>query len=307
MSKIQAKKKIAFFDIDGTIRNMSLTQALYRVLVSGVYKYRGNNPDWIRNRPSEIEVLHQYYKDQRTTKGTIYENKTRDELFSVCGEAMTEFIMVALEGYSKEEVLQIGYQIANDYKYEDYLYSSVLLEELKSEGYDIVAISGSPEFLVKPFAELYGFTKAYGQEYTKNPETSIYEPAERRTYCDKHILMEHYLQEAGIARADAFIVAVGDTAGDATMLQEANVAFAMNPSGGLAMAMRDRLKNYCEINPGKGYMRVVEPVQISGYWIIRQEKSLLNVDDARNRKLIRDDIRARISGEYKAALQFNKP
>ena len=56
MSKIQTKKKIAFFDIDGTIRNMSLTQALYRVLVSGAYGYRGNNPDWIRDRPREIEV-----------------------------------------------------------------------------------------------------------------------------------------------------------------------------------------------------------------------------------------------------------
>ena len=219
---------------------------------------------------------------------------------------MVEFIMVALEGYSKEEVLQIGYQIANDYKYEDYLYSSVLLEELKSQGYDIVAISGSPEFLVKQFAELYGFTKAYGQEYLFNPETSIYEPAERRTYCDKHVLVEHYLQEAGIARADAFIVAVGDTAGDATMLQGADVAFAMNPSGGLAMAMRNRLKDYCEINPGKGYMRVVEPVKISDYWTIRQEKSLLNADDARNRKQIREDIRARISGEYEPRVAFTK-
>lgn len=40
------KHKIAFFDIDGTIRNKSLTESLFEILVQD-YPYRGANEEKI--------------------------------------------------------------------------------------------------------------------------------------------------------------------------------------------------------------------------------------------------------------------
>ncbi len=282
------KRKIAFFDIDGTIRDKSLSKTLFDLLCYD-YKYRGNNfPEYnqLKNKAKQLRV---YYKDQRATKGTAFEKISRDELFGCFSQVLVEFVMLALESYSKEEVFLIGERIAKEFSYEDYLYSSILIEELKNNGFELVAISGSPEFLVKPFAENYGFTKSYGQKFIPEEATSIYKPIDVVTFRDKHLFMEEYLKKIGVCREESYIVAVGDTAGDATMLQEADVSFAVNPSLSLSELMKGRICNYYEINPGKGFMRVMDKHQ-TAEGIVEIQTKLKNIDE------IRRDIAWRITG-----------
>ena len=281
------KRKIAFFDIDGTIRDKSLSKTLFDLLCYD-YRYRGNNFSGYNQLKNKAKQLRVYYKDQRTAKGTVFEKMSRDELFGCFGQVLVEFVMIALEDYSKEEVFLIGERIAKEFSYEDYLYSSILIEELKSNGFELVAISGSPEFLVKPFSEAYGFTKAYGQKFILEEETSIYKPIDVVTFRDKHLFMERYLKKIGVCREEAYIVSIGDTAGDATMLQESDVAFAMNPSLGLAELMKGRIIGYCEINPGKGFMRTVDRFQTMD-GVIELQQKLRTIPE------IRSDIRQRIN------------
>lgn len=100
--------------------------------------------------------------------------------------------------------------------------------------------------------------------------------------------MEIYLKKIGVCREEAYIVSIGDTAGDATMLQESDVAFAMNPSLGLAELMKGRITGYCEINPGKGFMRTVDRFQTMD-GVIELQQKLRTIPE------IRSDIRQRIN------------
>lgn len=55
------KEKVAFFDIDGTIRTKPLPESLYEILIRD-YKYRGNNLEKYQGFQNEIKELRKAYK-----------------------------------------------------------------------------------------------------------------------------------------------------------------------------------------------------------------------------------------------------
>ena len=97
----------------------------------------------------------------------------------------------------------------------------------------MVAISGSPKFLVDAFVKEYGFSKGIGQDYVKDEKAGIFKETSIRTFQDKHIFIKELLRDRSSGdfnRDDFYIVAVGDTECDFSMMEYADKAFIINPS-----------------------------------------------------------------------------
>lgn len=218
------KNRVAFFDIDGTIRNKSLTESLFEILVRD-YKYRGKDFNKYFELQSEISSLRKAYKSSEDRA---------DDLFGEYCQKVVKFAMFALENYTFEEVREIGRRVAVEYRdHQDYAFSKELIKFLRQEGFELVAISGSPKFLVDAFVKEYGFSKGIGQDYVKDEKTGIFKETSIRTFQDKHIFIEELLRDHGSGdfnRDDFYIVAVGDTECDFSMMEYADKAFIINPS-----------------------------------------------------------------------------
>ena len=218
------KHKIAFFDIDGTIQNKSLTESLFEILIQD-YPYRGANEEKYLQLQDEASKLRKAYKSS---------GDEADDLFGKYCQKVVEFSMFALEKYSLEEVREIGRRIATEYRdHQDYVFSKELIEFLRQEGFELVAISGSPKFLVDAFVKEYGFSKGIGQDYVKDGKTGIFKETSIKTFQDKHIFIEEILRDRSSGdfnRDNFYIVAVGDTECDFSMMDYANKAFVINPS-----------------------------------------------------------------------------
>lgn len=218
------KNRVAFFDIDGTIRNKSLTESLFEILVRD-YKYRGKDFNKYFELQSEISSLRRAYKSSEDRA---------DDLFGEYCQKVVKFAMFALENYTIEEVREIGCRVAVEYRdHQDYVFSKELIKFLRQEGFELVAISGSPKFLVDAFVKEYGFSKGIGQDYVKDEKTGIFKETSIRTFQDKHVFIEELLQDRSSGyfnRDDFYIVAVGDTECDFSMMEYADKAFIINPS-----------------------------------------------------------------------------
>lgn len=155
------KEKVAFFDIDGTIRTKPLPESLYEILIRD-YKYRGNNLEKYQGFQNEIKELRKAYKTSE---------KNSDELFGQYCQTVVAFAMIALEKYTSEEVREIGRRVVVEYRgSQDYVSTLNIINLLKKEGFKLIAISGSPKFLVDAFVREYDFSMGIGQDYEKDDQ-----------------------------------------------------------------------------------------------------------------------------------------
>lgn len=221
------KEKVAFFDIDGTIRTKPLPESLYEILIRD-YKYRGNNLEKYQGFQKEIKELRKAYKTSE---------KNSDELFGQYCRTVVAFAMIALEKYTSEEVREIGRRVVVEYRgSQDYVSTLNIINRLRAEDFKLVAISGSPKFLVDAFVKEYDFYMGIGQDYEKDDQ-GIFRETKIRTFENKHMFVEQVLEKmskksstSNINREDFFVVAAGDTQGDFSMMKYADKAFVINPS-----------------------------------------------------------------------------
>ena len=219
------KEKVAFFDIDGTIRTKPLPESLYEILIRD-YKYRGNNLEKYQGFQNEIKELRKAYKTSE---------KNSDELFGQYCQTVVAFAMIALEKYTSEEVREIGRRVVVEYRgSQDYVSTLNIINRLRKEGFKLVAISGSPKFLVDAFVREYNFSMGIGQDYEKDDQ-GIFRETKIRTFENKHTFVEQVLEKMSgkpflFNREDFFVVAAGDTQGDFSMMKYADKAFVINPS-----------------------------------------------------------------------------
>lgn len=219
------KEKVAFFDIDGTIRTRPLPESLYEILIRD-YKYRGGNLEKYQGLQKEIKELRKAYKTSE---------KNSDELFGQYCQMVVAFAMIALEKYTSEEVREIGRRVVVEYRgSQDYISTLNMINFLRTEGFKLVAISGSPKFLVDAFVKEYDFYMGIGQDYEKDDQ-GIFRETKIRTFENKHMFVEQVLEKISgnpflFNREDFFVVAAGDTQGDFSMMKYADKAFVINPS-----------------------------------------------------------------------------
>lgn len=201
------KQKFAVFDIDGTLFRSGLYREVFYELI-------------------KMGILPKEVSEETTRLHREWRHRTH-------GNAFEEFEEAMVGGFDKwlDKLRISDYEIAAkrvlDKKADNvYVYTINLLKSLQNQGYFTIAISGSQEELVEPFAQKYGFDAALGQKYERGDE--YFTGAIIKTHTGKDKLVQRFIDAHNLTLDGSY--AVGDSNGDAGMLELVEHAIAFNPT-----------------------------------------------------------------------------
>lgn len=218
------KKKIAIFDIDGTIFRKNLAFELIDELAR------------IRVFKKEIRKnLIALYSRWLDHKGTYEEYR----------KALVALYAEGLKGCHQEQIKKASRIAVPFYKDRTYIFTNQLIEKLKKDDYHIIAVSGSPFEIVEEYNRYLKFNAVFGSVYEVDQDgvytgNAIFEPTIHKGHVVKQYVTEHNLTLEGS-------YGVGDTESDAKFLEIVEHPIAFNPN-----------LNLKEIAQEKGWRIVVE-------------------------------------------------
>lgn len=211
------KVKLAIFDIDGTIFRSSLFIELTRAMI-------------------EEGVLPKKASDKIEKEYTLWTQRKGN--YSNYIKKVVEVYFDYIEGLKKEEVDKIVKEVLSSQKEKVYRFIRDLFNKLKKDGkYHLIAISGSPFYMVREFGKFMGFDYVYGTENII--ENGIIKREVRNKNLSKDgvykepILLE-YLSANKIDVNWKDSIAVGDTESDISILKMVGKPIAFNPNEELA-------------------------------------------------------------------------
>lgn len=203
---METSRPYAAFDIDGTIIRWQLYHALNDALVK-----RGL---------IDAEAFETVREARMSWK-----RRTGDDAFSAYETEMVRVFDEHLPKLRYEDVKAVTDTVINEYKDQVYTFTRDLLRELKSEGYLLFAVSGSPKFIVEPLAKHYGFDDTVGTYYSV--KGGIFTGEKDLSMGRKPELLRELITKHEAIAAGS--VAVGDSVGDASMLGMVEQPIAFNP------------------------------------------------------------------------------
>lgn len=214
------KKKFAAFDIDGTL----FRSGLYREVFYELYK---------------MGVLPNDLTEQTTEKHREWRHRIHGNAF----EEFDRMMVTGLDSYLPQLKItdyDTAVQRVLEKKAENvYVYTRNLLKKLQDEDYFTIAISGSQQDLVEPFAKRYGFDTWVGQQWERG---NVYFTGNTvKTHTGKDKIIERLVKEYNLTMKDSY--AVGDSNGDSGMLGIVDHPIAINPNSELLeKALENRWK-----------------------------------------------------------------
>ena len=204
-------KKIAIFDIDGTIFRSSLlievTQALIREKI------------FPKNVSNRYAISYQNWLNRKDS----YEKYILD-------------VVGAFEGNIKkikhEDFLRISKHVVEFHQDRVYRYTRDLVKDLKKKKYYILAISHSPKELLDEFCQKLGFDKVYGRVYEvgnkgKFTGNTLY----LELISDKAKVLQRALEKENVSLKGS--VGVGDSESDIKFLSLVENPICFNPNSKL--------------------------------------------------------------------------
>ncbi|MBI3273918.1 MAG: HAD family phosphatase [Candidatus Colwellbacteria bacterium] len=205
--------KLAIFDIDGTIFRSSLVVELVNGLVNeGVFPQEAKK---------EMEADYLAWLDR---KGG-YE-KYIDQVVKI--------YVVYIRGCRKTDVDRVVAKVIDWQKDRVYRFTRDLIKKLKGDGYYLIAISGSPEFIVSKFAEYAGFNVFFGSVLEIKEGVFTGNVISKDAWRDKEKVLAKFIEEEHINADLGHSIAVGDTDGDIPLLEMVGRPIAFNPNRKLA-------------------------------------------------------------------------
>jgi len=204
--------KIAVFDIDGTIFRSSLVIELSHALVE-----RGIFP-----QAAKKEISREYlaWVDRKGTY-EAYINK------------VVKIYIKHIGGKDFNKVKKVAQTVISYQKDRVYRFTRDLIKELKSQKYFLVAISGSPSYIVEAYAKAIGFDLFFGTQLEVAGGKFTGRPINLDSAYDKSKIVKALLKKYPSIDAKKS-VAVGDTEGDIAVLSLVGNAIAFNPNNNLA-------------------------------------------------------------------------
>ena len=208
MAENEMKRKIAAFDIDGTVFRSSLLLELVEELIAeGVFPaktrkaYERELLRWL-DRKGDYEM----YVDKVVS---VFARQVKGISFSVGQKAAAKVI--------------------REKQNRTYRYTRDLIQALKKKGYLLVAISHSPKFIAGPFGKKLGFDKVYGSLYAVDDTKRFTGTVDyEEMIMDKAAVFTHAIKKFGGEKQNS--IAVGDTESDIPMLSLAERPIAFNPN-----------------------------------------------------------------------------
>lgn len=205
------QRKVAIFDIDGTLFRSSLLIELVNVLIE-----RGVFPE---------EARREYEKEY-----TSWMN--RHGPYEKYIEAVVNVFAKYIKGVAHQDIVDIVESSVSHHENRTYRYTRDLIARLKSENYYLLTISHSPKFILDEFCKKHGFDKVYGTIYTLD-ENNIYTGGitESELIKNKDQILKRAVAKENLTLEDS--VGVGDTESDISFLSLVSKPICFNPNKGL--------------------------------------------------------------------------
>lgn len=200
------KKRLAIFDIDGTIFRKNLHFELIDNLV-----YQGVFGKDIRKE------LIKFYRSWLENEGT-YECY-RDELIKLYNQNIINC--------EQTRIKKVAKSVAKFNAKRIYIFAKNKIEELRKK-YVMLMISGSPIEIVEEYAKILQFDDFFGTVYgidgnNKYTGEEIFTPVK-----NKGLVVKQYIAENGLSLKNSF--GIGDTESDANFLKLVDEPIAFNPN-----------------------------------------------------------------------------
>jgi HAD superfamily hydrolase (TIGR01490 family) len=207
-------KKLAVFDIDGTIFRSSLLIELVEALVrEGIF------------RPEAAEVYRNAHEAWADREGS----------YQTYIDSVVVALKQNLKGIAYKDVRRIAYKVVARHKGRTYRFTRDLIRELKAKRYYLLAISHSPKIVTEAFAKAWGFNKVYGIMYEVGVDGRftgkiLYEDLIKA----KDKILERVLTDSGTDAVGGVTlrgsVGVGDTESDIPFLTMVAKPICFNPN-----------------------------------------------------------------------------
>lgn len=201
-------RKVAIFDIDGTIFRSSLLIELVEELI-------------------EAGVFNETVRDTYVKEKEAWLDR-RGDYESYVG-AMVHAFMKNLKGIQYKELEWAGKKVVDRMGFRIYQHTTALVHSLRARGYYLVAISHSPKIVVDQFARRLGFHKVYGMMYEIGPhdrftgmQMDLHLIANKANILKRVIDKEHLTLTGSVG--------VGDTETDISFLEMVDKPLAFNPN-----------------------------------------------------------------------------
>ncbi len=202
------KKKVAVFDIDGTIFRSSLLIELTDALIQeGIFPnsvtkiYKKAYRDWLERRDS--------YEKYIQAVVLAFDNQ--------------------IKGIDHAQFKKIAKKVASFHKNRVYRFTRDLVSQLKKSGFFLLAISHSPIEIVKEFCDHLGFNKVYGRVTEVNKKGKM---TGKLLYPDLILNKDRILTRA-VGKHNLTLkgsVGVGDTGSDISFLSLVDRPICFNPN-----------------------------------------------------------------------------
>jgi HAD superfamily hydrolase (TIGR01490 family) len=202
------KKKIAIFDIDGTIFRKNLHFELINELV------------WMKVFPHQVrDDLTRAYTSWLEHKGTYEDYRV----------ALVNLYNKYITGKRRDDIIAASKIVVPFHKERTYVFAEELIKKIRMEGFAVIAISGSPIEIVEEFnKEHLKFDKVFGSRYAVDSNGLYTGEAEFEPTKDKGQVLKQYVLENNLTLEGSY--GVGDTESDAGFLELVDNPIAFNPN-----------------------------------------------------------------------------
>jgi len=204
-------KKVAIFDIDGTIfRSSLLIEVTEGLLQAGIF-------------PKKISKTYQASFTKWLSRQGSYEKYIMDVVYA---------FQKNIKGVSRKDFTAISKQVVDFHKNRVYRYTRDLVKKLKKKGYYLLAISHSPKELADQFCKNLGFNKVYGRVYEVSAQGKF---TGNTLYADliddKAKILKRAVEKERLTLSHS--VGVGDTESDIAFLSIVAHPICFNPNNKL--------------------------------------------------------------------------
>lgn len=211
-------KKVAIFDVDGTIfRSSLLIEVVERLVLEGVFPKTARQ-EFAREKFAWLDRKGDY---ERYILSVVDVFRSR------------------IKGVSYVDFNRVAKEVVGEQKDRVYRFTRDLIFDLKKKGYFLLAISHSPKGILDHFCRRLGFGKVYGIFYELGPTDRFTgEVADEHIIMNKAQILRRAVLKEGLTLSGS--IGVGDTESDISFLELVEQPICFNPNAKLYREARRR-------------------------------------------------------------------
>ncbi len=211
-------KKVAVFDIDGTIFRSSLVIELTEGLIlAGVF-------------PEKIRKIYSHEQESWIERKGSYEEYIN---------AVVKAFHIGIKGVKEKDFLPVVERVVSFRKDRVYRYTRDLAKKLKKKSYYLLAISHSPMYVVGRFGRQMSFDKVYGGLLELDAKKRFTGGMlHRELIFDKAKILKRAIEKENLTLKGS--IGVGDTGSDIPFLKMVENRICFNPNSALYREAKKR-------------------------------------------------------------------